>query len=245
DNEVHVWCESLRQSSSSRQRLIQTLSPEERMRAERFCFDQHRREFIVRRGVLREMLGRYLDLEPNQMQFNYGPKGKPILAGDHGRGPLGFNLSHSCGLALYVVSREGRIGVDLEHIRLIAEMQQIVTQHFSALENKVFQALPTTKKQEAFFSGWTRKEAFVKAIGDGLSMSLDTFDVSMVPGGSARVMNIRGDSKSASRWLIRDLRPAPGFVGALAMEGESLRLHCWQWTEEFPKRSRFKPELQG
>jgi len=140
-------------------------------------------------------------------------------------------LSQSDGLALYAFTRDREIGVDIEHIRDISEMEQIAEQFFSARENAVFRTLPKSKKKEAFFNCWTRKEAFIKAIGEGLSWPLDSFDVSLIPGEPARLLKIEGDSKAASRWSIQDLKPAFGFAAAFAVKGRSGRVHCWQWSD--------------
>lgn len=222
--EIHIWCTSLDQPVSRYQKL---LSDDERIRSERFHFEAHRKRFIVRRGILRMILGCYLSTEPSQLQFCYGKNEKPALADTFSKGKVRFNLSHSEGLALYAFTRDCEIGVDIEHIRDISEMKQIAERFFSARENSVFRALPKSKKKEAFFNCWTRKEAFIKAIGDGLSWPLDGFDVSLVPGEPARLLRIEGDSKTASRWSIQDLKPAFGFAAAFAVKGRIGRVHCW------------------
>jgi len=203
---------------------------DERMRAERFHFERDRKRFIVRRGILRTILGCYLSIEPSRLRFCYGKNGKPALADTSGKGRIRFNLSHSEGLALVAFTRDREIGVDIEHIRDISEMEQIAERFFSVREYTVFRVLPKSKKKEAFFNCWVRKEAFTKAIGDGLSWPLDKFDVSLILGESARLLRIEGDSKGASRWSIQDLKPASGFAAAFAVEGRSGRLHCWQWS---------------
>lgn len=230
-NEVHVWCASLDQPLSRFQRLTQILSMDERMRAERFHFEQDRRRFIVSRGILKAILARYLSVEASRMQFCYGKNGKPALPDAFGKRNIHFNMSDSEGLAIYGFTRDREIGVDIERIRDISEMNHISERFFSVRENAVFRALPESKKKEAFFACWTRKEAFIKAIGDGLSRPLDKFDVSLVPGEPARLLRIEGDSKGASRWSIQELKPASGFAAAFAVEGRSWRLHCWQWSD--------------
>lgn len=230
-DQIHVWCASLDDPVSRFQMLSQTLSADERTRAQRFYFEKDRRHFIIRRGILRTILGRYLNIEPHQVQFCYGYNGKPALADAFGKGRIHFNLSDSEGLALYGFSRDHEIGVDIEHIHDVPEMDQIAEQFFSVRENDVFRTLPKSKKKEAFFNCWTRKEAFIKAIGDGLSRPLDKFDVSLVPGERARLQRMDGDSKGASRWSIQELKLALGFTGAFAVEGRGWRLHCWQWLD--------------
>jgi 4'-phosphopantetheinyl transferase len=199
------------------------------MRAERFHFEHDRKRFIVARGILRTILGWYLGVEHSRLQFCYRKNGKPALADTFGKGRIHFNLSHSEGLALYAFTRDREIGVDIEYIHDLSEMDQIAERFFSTGENNVFRELPESKKKEAFFRCWTCKEAFIKAIGDGLSHPLDKFDVSSVPGEPARLLGIEGDAKAASRWTIQELKPASGFAAAFAAEGRRWRLRCWQW----------------
>jgi 4'-phosphopantetheinyl transferase len=228
-NDVHVWCVSLDQPASSLQQLAQTLSEDERTRAERFYFEQDRKRFIVGRGLLRTLLGRYLDIEPDRLQFCYGSRGKPVLAETINGGTLCFNLSHSQGLALYAFTYNRQIGIDLECVRPMPEAEQIVKRFFSTREHSAFCALPSSQKHEAFFHCWTRKEAYLKATGDGLAQSLDQIEVSLTPGEPAKLLSIKGDPHQASRWSLQELKPASGYVAALALEGSGGRLACWQW----------------
>ncbi len=230
-DDIHVWRASLDQPASRFQRLAQTLSEDERLRAGQFYFEQDRKRFIASRGLLKTILGCYLDIEPSRLQFCYGSRGKPALAETPVGGTLRFNLSHSQGLALFAVTRDREIGVDLERVRAISEAEQIAERFFSARENAVFRAVPMSKKQEAFFNCWTRKEAYVKASGDGLALPLDQFDVSLAPGEPAALLNAKGDPQEASRWSLQELVPASGYVAALAVEGHGWRLACWQWPD--------------
>ena len=230
-DDIHVWFVSLDHVGSSFDRLAQVLSVDERTRAQRFHFERDRRRFVVRRGLLRTILGCYVGVEADRLQFCYGYYGKPALAETSGGGTLRFNLSHSQGLALYAVTRHREIGVDLECIRPILEAEQIAERYFSARENAVFRALPAHEKLWAFFNCWTRKEAYLKALGDGLARPLDEFDVSLAPGELARLLYIRGDPEEVCRWSLQDLTPGPGYVAALGVEGHDWRLQCWQWFE--------------
>jgi 4'-phosphopantetheinyl transferase len=229
DDEIHIWCAVLDSPPYRIRRFVQLLSIDERTRAQLFHFERDRKRFIVGRGMLRMILGFYLNFEPSQLKFCYGKNGKPALADTFGKGRICFNLSKSDGVALFAFTGDREIGVDIEKIRDIPEMEQIAENFFSVRENEVFRALPRSEKQEAFFSCWTRKEALVKAIGDGLSCPLDTFDVSLVPGDPAMLLRIEGDSEAASRWSIQELEPAFGFAAAFAVTGRRWRLHCWQW----------------
>lgn len=228
-NDVHVWRVYLDQPAQRLQQLAQTLSADELTKAERFYFERDRKHFIVGRGFLRSILGRYLDIEPGRLQFCYGSHGKPALAETPGRIILRFNLSHSQGLALYAVTCDREIGVDLEYIRPMPEAEQIVKRFFSAREHSVFCSIPPSQKHEAFFHCWTRKEAYLKAIGDGLAHSLDRIEVSLAPGEPAKLLSIEGSPQKAARWSLQELKPAPGYVAAIAVEGSAWRLARWQW----------------
>ena len=138
-------------------------------------------------------------------------------------------MSHSQGLALYAITREREIGVDIEHVRPVPEAEQIADRFFSARESAVFRALPPSQKPKAFFNCWTRKEAYIKAIGDGLAWPLDQIEVSLALGEPARLLSIAGDPISAKRWELQELTPACSYVAALAVEGHNWRISCWQW----------------
>ncbi len=232
DDEVHVWRAALDQPAISLKKLTQTLSRDETMRADRFYFDRDRKRFIVGRGMLRNILSLYLRIKPSRLRFSYGAYGKPYLAGRVGEGTIRFNLSHSHELALYGFARGREIGVDLEYIQEVPELDQIAARFFSESENAVLNTLPESEKQEAFFNCWTRKEAYIKAIGNGLAHPLDQFDVSLVPGEPVRLLKVEGDAQEADRWSLKSLMPAPGYVAALAIEGHDWRLQQWQWSDE-------------
>lgn len=233
-DDIHVWRAALDEPAVPRDQLERTLSVDERERSDRFCFERDRQRYIVGRGTLRIILSRYLTIKPDQLQFRYGTRGKPALAEATGGEKLRFNLSHSQGLALYAVGIEREIGVDIEYARRVSDVEQIAERFFSPRENAVFQTLSSDQRFQAFFDCWTRKEAYIKAIGDGLSIPLDQFDVSLAPGEPARLMSVGGDPQKASRWSLRELLPAPGFVAALAVEGQGWRLNCWQMCNPIP-----------
>ena len=230
-DEVHVWRASLDQPASREQNLRRTLTARELDRAGRFHLQTDRQRFIVARGLLRAILGRYLDVEPDQLRLGYGICGKPYLASMCGLNALKFNLSYSNGLALYAVTRGREIGIDLEHVRPIPEAERIAEQFFSAREKGVLRALPARLKQRAFLTCWTRKEAYIKARGDGLSLRLDRFDVSLMAGEPAVLLSAGDSSQEPSRWSLRELMPGPGYVATLAVEGSDWHLACWQWPE--------------
>jgi len=208
--------------------LAQFLSPDEQLRASRFHFQRDRDRFIAARGILRVILGRYVAAPPDQLTISYGPRGKPFLAGREG-GSLRFNLSHSHGLALYALVLDRNVGIDVEALRTLRDAEQIAERFFSPLERAEFRSLPQDQKQHGFFFCWTQKEAFIKAVGDGLSLALDRFDVSISPHEAARLLRIDGDPERASHWVMQSLNPAPGFLGALACDG-SHQLVLWEWN---------------
>jgi 4'-phosphopantetheinyl transferase len=224
--EIHVWGSRSDMNASSYESLCQILSIDEMMRAQRFHFEKDRKKFIIRRGILRSILGRYLNTNPSLIKFSYGNNGKPSLAHAFEHSRICFNLSHSRGFALYAFARDCEIGVDLQHIHDIPEMEQIVGRYFSLKENDVFRSLPESQKRGAFFKGWTCKEAFVKALGNGLILPLDKFAVSLTPGKPARLLRIIDDSREASRWTIQDLKPAPHYVAAFAVKSHVSEAKC-------------------
>lgn len=228
-DEVHVWRARLDQPPLCVESLLGTLTDDERSRAERFKFLKDREHFIVARGTLRAIIGRYLQIEPSQLRFCYSDYGKPALVKDFAGGAARFNLTHSHGLALFAVTCGREVGIDLEKLRPDLADGQIAERFFSAQEVRRLRELPRQQQGEAFFNCWTRKEAYIKARGEGLSMPLDSFDVSLVPGEPAELLDTRGDPQEASRWSLRELFPASGFVAAVAVEGSDWRLRCLQW----------------
>lgn len=229
NDDVHVWRASLDRAAAQLRHLERTLAPDEWDKAARFYFEKDRERYVVTRGLLRAILGRYLGLEPAQLRFSYGPYGKPRLSGGSGAGALRFNLSHSHGLALFAVSRGREIGIDVERVRPEFAGERIAEQFFSPREVAARRALPPESRVEAFFNCWTRKEAYVKARGQGLSLPLDRFDVSLAPGDAATLLHVDGDARKAARWSLRALMPGPDYVAALAVEGRPRRLECWDW----------------
>lgn len=230
-DEVHVWRASLNRPPACVRELYATLAEDERARAERYCFPKDRDHFIVGRGLLRTILGFYLGREPGRLCFCYNSQGKPALAMESSADALRFNLAHSHGLALYVVARDREVGIDLEQVRADFASEQVADRFFSPRETAALRSLPPELRLEAFFACWTRKEAYIKARGRGLSIPLDQFNVSLTPGEPAALLATRDDAGQAGRWSLRALNPAPGYLGALAVEGHSWRLWCGSWPE--------------
>jgi 4'-phosphopantetheinyl transferase len=216
DAEIHIWRASLDDYAAHLHRLAAVLSAEEQARAERFHFEQDRHRFIVGRGLLRVILGRYLGLKPARVQFCYGQRGKPRLAEGLVDSGIQFNVAHARQVALYALVRGHAIGVDLEYVRDLPDLDHIAARFFSERENAARLALPAEQRLLGFYNCWTRKEAYIKAIGEGLTCPLDQFDVSLIPGEPVRLLGIAGDAEAADRWSLWALKPAPGYVGALA-----------------------------
>jgi 4'-phosphopantetheinyl transferase len=231
EGEVQVWVVPLDPPAPEVERLTRLLAPDEVERASRFRFDLHRRRYIVGRGALRRLLAAYLGLPaagPAALRFDYGPRGKPGLPDHPG---LGFNLSNSEDLALVGFCRGREIGVDLEYLREMEDMESIATRFFSAAEVAALSGVPPERKKEAFFNCWTRKEAYLKAVGEGLAAPLDSFAVTLVPGEPPRMLTLEGSAERAAPWFLHHLHPAPDFVGAIAIEGGSWQVRGFRYGE--------------
>ena len=224
--QVHAWyvrLESLAVEPESWQSL---LSFEECERASRFRFARDQRRFTVTRALLRALLGAYLGSEPEALVFHALEHGKPMLGGRHRDNPLNFNVSHSDGMALFGVTLDRAIGVDVERIRHDFEVVTIAKRFFSPAEQRDFLSLPTAEQHRAFFDCWTRKEAYVKALGDGLSHPLHQFDVSVIPGKPARLVATRPDPQEASRWTMAAPDVGAGYAAAIVAKAKNLEIAC-------------------
>ena len=229
NDEVHVWRASLDQPECNVGELLALLDSDERKRAERFHFRKDRDHFIVARGILRVLLGLYLNRKPTEVSFSYSLFGKPALEHESGEHPIRFNLSHSHALSLYAFACGREVGVDLEYARADFASEEIAERFFSDGEVAALRALDPNLKTEAFFNCWTRKEAYIKARGEGLSHPLNSFAVSMIPGAPAALLSVEGDSDEIPRWALQDLKPAPGYAAALVVERHDWRLKCYEW----------------
>ncbi len=228
EGDVHIWRASLNQPASDVQSLHQTLAPDEQSRAERCHFERDRQRFIVARGLLRAILSRYVHEHPSHLRFCSSPYGKPALVTQPDREMLKFNLSHSSDLVLYAVTRGRSVGIDVERIRPLPDITGMAKRFFSLQEFAMFRALPKHLQLEVFFTCWTRKEAYIKARGEGLSLPLDQFDVSFIPGEPAVLLKTLEDPQEARRWSLHALPSAPGYEAALAIEGQGCHLWYWQ-----------------
>jgi 4'-phosphopantetheinyl transferase len=227
--DVHVWRADLCEPGARASSLLQLLAPDERDRAGRFHFQKDRDHFIIARGTLRTILGLYLQAKPQELRFVYSAYGKPALAPDNEAARLRFNVTHSHELALYAVTLGRELGIDVEHLREDMACHEIAERFFSRGEVQALSALPASQRTLGFFNCWTRKEAYIKARGQGLSLPLDNFDVSLAPGEPAALLRTRDDEQEALRWSLRDLNPGSGYAAALAVEGHDWNLDCWHW----------------
>jgi 4'-phosphopantetheinyl transferase len=234
-SDVHVWRAGLDAPDSMVESLARSLAEDERRRAARFRLARDRRRFTVGRGLLREILARYLDRDPRALRFVASALGKPSLvpeSGGEGRAPdLRFNLSHSGEIALCAVALGREVGVDVEQVRADMATDALAERVFSSRELAALRSLEGTARAEAFFRCWTRKEAYVKARGAGLALSLQSFEVSFGPGEPPALLGNVTDPDETQRWTLLELAAGPGYAAALAVEGRELRLRCWQWDE--------------
>ncbi|MBK9712860.1 MAG: 4'-phosphopantetheinyl transferase superfamily protein [Kouleothrix sp.] len=226
---VHVWHAALDELSPAQiAELTLSLSADEIDRANRFHFQQDQQRFIAGRGALRNILSRYLHIPASTIAFEYNPFGKPGLARSLGS-LLRFNVSHSGGQALYAVTYERAIGVDIERVNPMVAYEQLAARFFSPTEYQKLCSLPPELRRVAFFTCWTRKEAYVKAHGIGLSMALDHFAVSLAPDEPARILYTLDDPAEASRWSLQSLSVGPGYQAALAVEGHGWNYEYRSW----------------
>ena len=198
--------------------LWQLLSRDEQERAEKFRFSEHRQHYIVARGNLRRLLAERLRIAPRAVEFVENNYGKPKLAPVHGSADLDFNLSHSGALALYAFTRGRAVGVDVELIREIPDIDDLAERFFSPTEIASLKAFPVAQRSSAFLACWTRKEAFIKALGEGLSHPLERFDVSLAPSEPARMLRVAGRAGEHCGWRVQSFAPAPGFVAAIVIQ---------------------------
>ena len=238
EGEVHLWRFALDVRDALVDDLAFDLSDEERDRAARFTFDRDRRRYIAAHGALRRILGPYLAEAPNEIVLAAEAGGKPRLVAHR---DVRFNLAHSGNLGLLAIARGREVGVDVERSRDPFDgVESLATTCMSDEELLALRRLPAGDRRAAFFSTWTRKEAFLKGLGDGLARELDSFDVT-VPPAEARLLCVRDDAVSAEDWTLRDLEPERGFAATVAFEGTAT-VQCWTWMPEEAHGNRYAGE---
>jgi 4'-phosphopantetheinyl transferase len=231
DNEVHVWLARLDGPPGDMTRKEALLSPDERARAARFHFEKDRDHFVSGRGILRSILGLYLAVDPAGLHFSCNEFGKPALASSSTS--LRFNLSHSHGLALYAITRDREVGIDLEFIRPDFATEPIAEKFFASSEVAKLRSFAPDLVPRAFFECWTRKEAYIKARGDGLSRRLNSFSVAFGRGERPAIRHADDDPHASTRWSVHELPTPEGYAAALVVEGQDARVHCWRGQVEF------------
>jgi 4'-phosphopantetheinyl transferase len=205
-------------------RFEAALAADEKARAQRFVFQPDRNSYIAARGVLRELLGRYLKKGPSEIEFDYGAQGKPALRSGWSQSGVQFNVSHSHGMALFAFAVARQVGVDVELVRPDFAGEKIAERFFSPQEVRELRSLPAAVQDDGFFLCWTRKEAYIKARGEGLQIPLKSFHVSLTPGKPARLQ-----ADDSSRWSLRSLRLEGRYVGAVVGEGKVWKLRGLEW----------------
>jgi 4'-phosphopantetheinyl transferase len=230
--QVHVWSASLNPSSEEFETYSEILSRDEKQRAERFRFPVHRNRFIAGRGVLREMLGEYLEIFPGDIEFRYSEHGKPFLKAPPNAEKLAFNLSHTGDVALLAFGFTPEIGVDIEQLRPMPDREDIAKRFFAPAEAATLSFLPPYEQDAAFFRCWTRKEAFLKARGEGIFHGLKNFEVSVLPDEPPRILKILDAEDEAAAWSLHELEPCPGFTGALAVRQPQATVLMFHFRQE-------------
>jgi 4'-phosphopantetheinyl transferase len=222
-SELNVWALDLQRDTG---RYEDLLDIDELERAARFRFERDRRRFVVGRGILRMLLGRHLERAAGAVEFHYGPHDRPDVDG------VSFNVSHAGDRALIAIAHDGDVGIDIEELRPEPSEEQVAERFFSPLEVAKLRGLPREEQPRAFLNCWTRKEAFIKALGDGLSLALDSFDVTLEPDEEPALTRTAWSSSEHESWRIRDLSDHfPGYVAALATRGTGESVVVREWID--------------
>jgi 4'-phosphopantetheinyl transferase len=230
-DEVHVWSVSVAAAPSQIERLLGSLSSDEISQARRFHFQKDRQRFMWCRALLRLILGHYLDLEPGELVLRYNPYGKLYLMHIPGRIRLNFNLSHSNLLALFAITRDREVGIDVEHIRRDFPWEEMVDHFLPREESEALYALPKALQCETFLRRWTGKEAYLKARGVGISLPMDQIETSSVPGYQGNFLRVKDHFQESKDWTLVELTPAIGYIAALVVQGKNWRPACWHYSE--------------
>ena len=227
EDEVQLWRVDLEGIRADESRWQKLLSADESARAARFHFARDRQRYVASRGVLRTILASYLGTDAGSLSFSYSEKEKPSLGPAHADGEVKFNIAHSGGIALLAFTRRREIGVDVEQFRRDTDLEAIARRYFSTHEQNQLAALSPDEKDNAFFRCWTRKEAYIKATGDGLSLPLSQFDVSIAAGETNALVATRPDASEAGRWRLQEVPAGTGYVAALCVRGQDWKLNDW------------------
>jgi 4'-phosphopantetheinyl transferase len=227
--EAFIWAAVLDLPARAAGEISKVLSSEERERAARFRFEKDQIQYIASRSFLRAILGQFLEIDPKVVRFRYNAFGKPLLADEFTASRIEFNLAHSKGLGLFAVTLDRAIGVDVEQHRPDLATMEIANRFFAPEEVKALTAIQPSSRLEAFFECWTRKEAFIKARGMGLSLPLDKFTVAFGPNRAPALLSADEGATTAANWTLADLSPADGYSGAVAIEQPDVTVHCYRF----------------
>ena len=231
-NQVDLWIAALDLSASRLAEFESTLSSHERDRAHRFRFELHRHRYIAAHGWLRSVLAGYLARSAEALEFVLSPRGKPGLSPSSNPGGLWFNLAHSENFAAIAVSKTCDVGVDIEQVRPIPDATDLVRRFFSQSESVVFHSLPEDQRSAAFFNLWTRKEAWLKATGEGIAHLLNQVEVSFLPGHPVELLKLPAGYDRDSSWSLQAVEPRPSIVVAVAVKCVPLQLRT-RWADSF------------
>lgn len=224
---VHVWRISFTDARAERATLAATLTEDERARAGRFLRDRDRDAFTITRGALRALLARYTGHPLDAIELGFRARGKPYLTTPPGE-PVRFNVSHSGDHALLAFARGRELGVDIEQRRPLSDLLPLARLSFSPAEYATLCALPSHDHPTAFYTCWSRKEAFIKATGEGISQ-LNDFDVTLRPDQPAQILRVAGPPSEHARWSLTDLPAIPDYAAAIVVEGQGLDIHAFTW----------------
>jgi 4'-phosphopantetheinyl transferase len=229
DAEAHLWVVALDHVPETLPGFRSVLSPDEQQRASRFLRAVDAQRYMAARASLRSLLGAYVGMEPGQIQFAYDRFGKPCLAPEANAALVHFSISHSAELALFGFVRGHRIGIDVERVRGNVDIANLAKRFFSPNESEKIRSLSSGQQLEAFFCCWTRKEAYLKGRGEGISFGLDRVEVSLSPGEPATILSVLDDPDVSRHWTLEHLVPAPGYLGAAAVETDKVTFKRFAW----------------
>ena len=228
EDKVLVWVVDQAPTGINWRNYLETLSPEEQTRTEKFAFEKLQRRFVIRRVALRKLMGHCLNIAPDQINIELQENGKPILGKTHRESQIHFNLSTSEDFALIGITKRRKLGVDIEYHKRHTDYEKIAQRFFSPTEVAAFLELPEEQRLKGFYNCWTRKEAFIKAVGQGLSYPLKDFDVTLKPGESPKVLHVEGGEMSD--WKLAAFTPADDFTAAVAATGGDWELEAIRYT---------------
>ena len=230
--QVHLWAAAMNEFVDQAPKLGLLLSPAEQVTAHKFKFARDRNRYLIRRGLLRLLLSRYLQQLPAAIEFQHGAYGKPEIKNHASGAPLFFNTSHSADIAVCAITSAGPVGVDIERTRTIPDIQKIARRYFRPRETETLMALPAESRLQAFYACWTRKEAFLKATGEGIAESLAKVEVTLAPRDPPAVVSLTGNPRAHEQWRLQPFSPAPGYLGCIAYKHAQLALSHWRVNPE-------------